>query len=141
MALEQVIGELIHQRQRDFVINSAMSFLQIILNQVRLEYCRLSKTHKIILGGNTSIAEYPSDLIRLPGQADYNEIEREGLIVEAVFIRGTNYTSIDGATIVSGADEQCMKDNCSEIFDTAVNICQFHFLSPTYSLNATDECR
>ena len=74
-------------------------------------------------GDNYSAPGYPSDLAPLPGSPDFIALERSGLIAEFEFFRGTGIV-VDRTIIKQGTKEQCWRDNCFRLLESAVDRCK-----------------
>ncbi|KAK5228493.1 hypothetical protein LTR72_002377 [Exophiala xenobiotica] len=74
-------------------------------------------------GGNLSQYHYPTELTEIPGSPNYTAMELSGLILDVFFYRNTPFVS-NGTLELHGTDEQCARDNCTDIVAKDVDACQ-----------------
>ncbi|KIW55097.1 hypothetical protein PV05_07405 [Exophiala xenobiotica] len=76
-------------------------------------------------GGNLSQYHYPTELTEIPGSPNYTAMELSGLILDISFNRDTPIVT-NGTIHFYGTDEQCARDNCTDIVARDVDACQLN---------------
>lgn len=120
--------------QRTTLLKVVLSLL--IYDEIPITFGCLKLTLLTPPGGNLSQYHYPTELTEIPGSPNYTAMELSGLILDISFNRDTPIVT-NGTIHFYGTDEQCARDNCTDIVARDVDACTyslaFHFRPPSLS--------